>query len=57
MRPYCLLLVGLLDDDEGVDDDGAGLGPQNKVLKSEVSKHKQQLDRLKQKVGFCSPFF
>lgn len=41
----------LLDDeDEDEDEDGTGLGSQNKVLKSEVSKHKQQLERLQQKV-------
>ena len=43
-------MVLTLLDDEDEDEDGTGLGSQNKVLKSEVSKHKQQLERLQQKV-------
>jgi len=53
-----LLLAKLIDEDDDEDDDededgdegGIGLGSQNKVLKSEVSKHKQQLEHLQQKV-------
>lgn len=55
---YCFLFAVLIDEDEDEDEDedddegGSGVGSQNKVLKSEVSKHKQQLERLQQKVGF-----
>ncbi|XP_024364544.1 nucleolar complex-associated protein 2 [Physcomitrium patens] len=37
------------DDSEDEDEDGSGLGSQNKMLKSEVSKHKHQLESLQQK--------
>jgi len=61
---HCLL-AKLIDEDDDEDDEedngddegGTGLGSQNKVLKSEVSKHKQQLERLQEKVGFLSPQF
>lgn len=37
------------DEDENENEGGAGLGRQNKGLKSEVSKHKQELEHLQQK--------
>ena len=40
------------DEDENENEGGAGLGRQNKGLKSEVSKHKQELEHLQQKVVF-----
>ena len=62
MYSYCFLLSELLDEDDDEDEEedednegGAGLGGQNKVLKSEVSKHKQQLESLQQKVMYFSP--
>jgi hypothetical protein len=33
------------------------LGPQNKSLKTEVAKHKQELERLQQKVGHSLGFY
>jgi hypothetical protein len=33
------------------------LGPQNKTLKTEVAKHKQELERLQQKVGHSLCFY
>lgn len=49
LLPKCFMVLTLVDE-EAEDEDGTGLGSQNKVLKSEVSKHKQQLERLQQKV-------
>lgn len=62
MYTHCFLLAELIDEDDDEDEEededdgegGTGLGSQNKVLKTEVSKHKQQLERLQQKVGFLS---
>jgi hypothetical protein len=33
------------------------LGPQNKTLKTEVAKHKQELESLQQKVGHSLGFY
>lgn len=51
LLPKCFMVLTLVDEeDEDEDEDGTGLGSQNKALKSEVSKHKQQLEHLQQKV-------
>ncbi len=39
------------------DEDGTDLRPQNKTLKTEVAKHKQELECLQQKVGHSLGFY
>ncbi|KAH8970165.1 hypothetical protein BDL97_02G073800 [Sphagnum fallax] len=44
-----IMAASMENPESDEDEDGTDLGPQNKTLKTEVAKHKQELERLQQK--------
>jgi hypothetical protein len=52
-----IMAASMENPESDEDEDGTDLGPQNKTLKTEVAKHKQELERLQQKVGHSLGFY